>query len=136
MVGSDLAIGYFESAGNAKWTRRLSRRDVGNGTLRTMDRTFSYNVPVSKLTWHGRDPLAACNHMLSQKMGQGMTRNAVLAQEWTITARAYFEFEAIASKKSKATKPSKIKIQNTSSKTDAYYYDVRVRCLSGLFKTC
>lgn len=135
MVGSNAPIGYFESAGNAKWTRRLSHRDVGNGTLRTMDRTFSYNIPVSKLTWHGRDPLAACNHMLAQKMGLGMTRAAVLSQPRIVTARVYFEFEAVAAKKSKATKPSKIKIQNTSKKSDSYYYDVRVRCLSGMNKT-
>ncbi|MEO0543628.1 MAG: hypothetical protein AAFY99_07400 [Pseudomonadota bacterium] len=135
IVGSDTALGYFEYAGGSKWTRRLSHRDVGNGTLSTMDRTFSYNIPVSKLTWHGRDPLAACNHMMSQKMGQGMTRAAVLSQNHIVTARVYFEFEAVAAKKSKATKPAKIKIQNTSKKTDAYYYDVRVRCLSGMNKT-
>jgi len=135
IVGSDAPVAYFESAGNSKWNRRLSHRDVGNGKLRTMDRTFSYNVPVSKLTWHGRDPLSACNHMLSQKMAQGMTRAAVLSQPRIVTARVYFEFEAVAAKKSKAAKPSKIKIQNTSKKRDSYFYDVRVRCLSGLNKT-
>ncbi|MEO0637273.1 MAG: hypothetical protein AAFY73_11550 [Pseudomonadota bacterium] len=129
-VGSYNGVRRWEASSLVHWTHNLRHRDLGAGTLRTMDRTFSYTVPLSKVTWHGANPAQACNALLSKAMNKGTSKAAFLSQHRITTARVFFQFDAVAARKNVARKPSKLTLSNTTSERKSGFYDVRVRCLA------
>jgi len=127
-LGSHNGTGYFESDGG-RWTVSFAGRDVGSGSLRTLQRTYSIVAPVARLGWHGADPVEACNALLATKMNQGMSRAEVLSEHRTTTANVFFQFEAVAARRKNAENGT-INLGNTTTERGSDTYPVRVRCLA------
>lgn len=131
-LGAYHGVLYFEGSGNL-WNKRFKGRDVGSGSKRTVSIDYQPVVPLSKVAWHGSDPKTLCTLNLQNKMNQGMRKLDVLSKTWTVTARAYFELDAVAARKNKA-KNNKWNIKNTTNQRDGMTYDLVVKCHPGLKK--
>lgn len=129
-LGAFSNVLYFESDGGM-WSRSFRGRDVGSGTLRTVDFHHDAVVPAGKIKWHMVDPVSACTANLQNKMNGGMFKAQALSQAWTVSANAYFELDAVAARKNKA-KQNKWNIGNTTNKRDGLIYPVKVKCLPGI----
>ena len=131
IVGAKLAsynnVHYFEADGG-KSIKTYNWRAVGSGSKRTWQTSDSLVVPVSKLTFVGKDPVAACNALMATKMNQGMSRPDVWAKSWITSTKVMFQLDAVAARKGKAAK-NQVSVANTSSERSTGYYDVRVECM-------
>ncbi|GAA0779026.1 hypothetical protein E1180_19265 [Roseibium denhamense] len=129
-VGSFKGVRYFEADGSL-WSKSFKNRDVGSGTKRSVAITYKPVLPLNKVRWQGWDPRQACALNMDKKIKSGMTKAQVLSKTWTVTAKAYFELDAVAAKKGKA-KNNKWNIKNTTDQRDGYGYEVRVKCRKGV----
>lgn len=126
-VGSFKNVQYFEADG-ALWSKSFQNRDVGAGTKRTVSISYKPVIPMAKVKWQGWDPVQACSLNLDKVLKGGMKKSAALSKTWTVSAKAYFELDAVATKKNKAEK-NKWSLKNTTHQRDGYGYDVTVKCL-------
>ena len=55
----------------------------------------------------------------------------MLAKTWSVSARAYFELDAVAARKNKAANNT-WSIKNTTNQRDGMTYQVPVQCNAGL----
>lgn len=125
-LGSGNGVGYWEADGG-NWAKTYNWRAVGSGSKRTWQMTDSVVAPVSKLTFVGKDPIAACNALMAKKRSQGMSRTEVWGQDWTTSAKVMFQLDAVAARKGKAKK-NQVSLQNTTSQRKSSTYDVSVKC--------
>ena len=126
-VGSFKNVLYFEGYGNL-WSQSFKGRDVGAGSKREVAISYKPVVPTAKLRWQGWNPVQACSLNLDKVLKGGMKKAEALAKTWTVTAKAYFELDAVAAKKNKAEN-NKWSLKNTTNQRDGYGYDVTVKCL-------
>ncbi|MEE4010990.1 hypothetical protein V1T76_02945 [Roseibium sp. FZY0029] len=126
-VGSFKNVQYFEADGDL-WSKSFQNRDVGAGTKRTVSLSYTPVIPTAKLKWQGWDPVQACSLNLDKVLKGGMKKKDALSKTWTVSAKAYFELDAVAAKKNKAEK-HKWTMKTTSHQRDGYGYDVTVECL-------
>ena len=126
-VGSFKGVLYFEADG-ALWSKSFQNRDVGSGSKRTVAITYKPTIPLNKVKWQGWNPKQACSANLDKKIKGGMKKSEALSRTWTVTAKAYFELDAVAARKNKA-KNNKWNMKNTTNQRDGYGYEVRVKCL-------
>ena len=126
-LGMHNGVEYYESSGNL-WSHRLAYRDVGSGSLKEMNRSFSYNIPTTKLRWKGKSAVQRCNQLLDAKVASGMSRHSALAKTWTTSAKVYFQVQVLATTKAKAKK-NKWKMKHTTAERKTAYYTVNVKCV-------
>jgi len=126
-VGSFKPVWYFESDGG-RWAKAFQYRDVGDGSKRTVSIHYEPVISLNKVKWQGWNPQQACSVNLDKVLKDGMSKSAALSKTWTVTAKAYFELDAVAARKNKA-KNHKWNFKNTTHQRDGYAYDVTVRCL-------
>jgi len=131
-VGSTTPVRYFEADGNA-WSKRFANRAVGSGTKRTVSIDFAPVIALTKINWQGANPKQACQQNMQAQMGKGWSKSQVLAKEWTVSSRAYFELDAVAAKKNKA-KNNKWNIGNTTNQRDGMAYTLSATCKKGINK--
>jgi opacity protein-like surface antigen len=131
-VGAFKGVLYFEGNGG-QWSQSFANRDVGSGTKRTVSINFSPVVPTAKIAWQGPSPKQACEINLANQRAKGMRKSAVLLKTWTVSARAYFELDAVAARKNKAANNT-WSIKNTTNQRDGMTYTVPVQCNAGLKK--
>lgn len=124
-LGSFKGVLYFEADGNL-WSKGFQNRDVGAGTKRTVSFHYDATVPMGKIAWHGSNPKLMCDLNLQSMMKQGLTKQQVLSQPRETKAYAYFELDAVAAHKGKATKGWNM--NNTTNQRDSLVYEVRVVC--------
>ena len=129
-LGAFKGVLYFESDGGL-WSQSFANRDVGSGTRRTVTLNVSPVVPTAKITWQGPSPKQACAANMAQRMAGGLSKSAVLAKTWSVSARAYFELDAVAARKNKAANNT-WSIKNTTNQRDGMTYQVPVQCNAGL----
>ncbi|MBS8261442.1 hypothetical protein DYI23_14550 [Roseibium polysiphoniae] len=129
-VGSFKGTLYFEADGNL-WSKSFQHRDVGSGSKRTVSISYKPTIPLKKIKWQGWDPREACALNMDKKIKSGMSKAQVLSKTWTVSAKAYFELDAVAAKKGKAVK-NKWNMKNTTNQRDGTGYDVQVKCLKGI----
>ncbi|MGF0536795.1 hypothetical protein ACQQ2Q_02295 [Agrobacterium sp. ES01] len=121
-------VRYFEHDGGY-WHQIFTNRDIGSGSKRTVSINFNPVIPMGKIQWFGSNPKTKCDQKLQKLMSEGMTKQQVLSQPQEAVARAYFELDAVASRKNKAAKGWNM--NNTDHQRDSYVYDVRVVCAAG-----
>ena len=92
-LGAFKGVLYFEGDGGL-WSQSFANRDVGSGTRRTVTLNVSPVVPTAKITWQGPSPKQACAANMAQRMAGGLSKSAVLAKTWSVSARAYFDLYA------------------------------------------
>jgi opacity protein-like surface antigen len=131
-LGSFKGVRYFEGDGG-KWSQSFANRDVGSGTRRTVTLNANPVVPTAKIAWQGPSPKQACEINLANQRAKGLRKSAVLAKAWTVSARAYFELDAVAARKKKAANNA-WSIKNTTNQRDGMTYQVPVQCHAGLNK--
>ncbi|MTI00651.1 hypothetical protein [Roseibium sp. RKSG952] len=131
-LGSFQGVLYFEADGNL-WSKSFAHRAVANGTKRTVVIEHDPVIPVAKVKWKTGTPLQVCRAHYDTKRASGLSRTQILSKDWTVTAKAYFELDAVAARKNKA-KNNKWNIGNTTNQRDGYVYDVRVTCQKGIAK--
>ena len=102
-VGAAEGVAYFESDGN-RWNRDFSHREVGAGSKRTVSIHYDATLPMNKIYWFGPDPEQACDINLKRRIQKGAKKHQVLNQPQEIKAYAYFELDAVAARKNKASK--------------------------------
>ncbi len=119
---------YFEAQGANEWIKRFKGRDVANGTLRTWQLGYEPSIPVNKLRWVGKDPVAQCNALLAQKRQQGSSRFSILNKKQMTTAYAYFKLDAVAARTLKA-KNNSWNINSSTQQAASMNYQVQVTCL-------
>lgn len=129
-LGAFHGVRYFEADGSL-WSKSYAHRDVGSGSRRTVTIGDKPVIPVGKLKWQMVDPVMACNSQLSKEMNKGTSRNTALAKAYNTSVGAYFELDAVAARKNKAT-GNNWGIKNTTDQRDGYVYQVPVRCLPGV----
>jgi hypothetical protein len=127
-LGTLAATDYFEAQGNSAWIKRFKGRDVANGTLRTWQLGYEPNIPISKLNWVGKDPVAQCNALLANKRQQGSSRFSILNTAQMTTANAYFKLDAVAARTRKAKNHS-WNINSSTQQAASMNYQVQVTCL-------
>jgi hypothetical protein len=127
-LGTFNGVEFFESPGNL-WQQSFTGRDIGGGEAKTFSRDHSVSIPVVKLGWQGKDPVAICNAFMQQKVAGGMKKSDVLAKNWSVQAHVFFQFQAVAARTGKA-KNDKWSLANTESERKSLSYPVSVTCLS------
>ena len=128
-VGSFKGVLYFEGDGSL-WSKSFQHRDVGSGSKRTVAISYKPTIPLKKIKWNGWNPREACALNMDKKIKGGMSKQQVLSKTWIVSAKAYFELDAVAAKKGKAKK-NKWNFKNTTNQRDGGTYEVRVKCLKG-----
>ncbi|GGB52825.1 hypothetical protein GCM10011316_26090 [Roseibium aquae] len=126
-VGSFKGVRYFEADGN-HWSKSFANREIGGGSKRTVSVSFAPTIPVNKIRWQGWDPREACALNLDKKIKSGMSRSEALSKTWTVSAKAYFELDAVAARKNKAA-PGQWNMKSTTTQRAGNTYDVAVKCL-------
>ncbi|MEM9634905.1 MAG: hypothetical protein AAGA50_26485 [Pseudomonadota bacterium] len=126
-VGSFKNVLYFEADG-ALWSKSFQNRDVGSGSKRSVSISYKPVIQLKKVRWQGWNPQQACSINLDKKIKSGMKKKDALAKTWTVSAKAYFELDAVAARKNKA-KNGKWNMHNTTNQRGGYGYDVTVKCL-------
>lgn len=126
-VGSFKNVLYFEGDGSL-WSKGFQNRDVGSGSKRTVSISYKPTIPLKRIKWQGWDPVQACSLNLDKKIKSGMKKSVALGKTWTVSAKAYFELDAVAARKNKAKK-NKWTLKNTTHQRDGYGYKVTVKCL-------
>lgn len=127
-VGMFNGVQYFEHSGS-DWNATLTGSAIGNGGNRSVAKSIDPLIGMGKIKWKGKDPVAACNALMSEKLNSGMSRNAVFAKSWTTGANVFFQLDAVATRKSNSGN-GQWNIGNSYHERSSLTYRVVVKCLA------
>lgn len=121
---------FFSGPKNgASFERALLPRDYGSGKNRTVTRPVDLKIPLSKVTWDGPSPLAACNANFQTLKKAGFSPKDILSKTHALQVRAVIGFGAAADREGRTASPVGLGGGSTYE-TRSLSYTVRVECRS------